>query len=352
MMTFKFSLHRLLHIGLPNMVLVGLLALSLSALANDEPSPAIPEGAVKINLVNPDRTGGFMMGDLLNRTVTIEVKKPYKLVETTLPIVGYEHRYKGQVSGIELRKISHSHQETSNGITYTINLTYQIFTTAPVVKPAILPGETIKFQGPKTAEAKDGLVQYSIPPFYFRISPMAVFGAVKVEQDMSPFHPPFLLQPYPEKQKLVACLVVLGLSLLGLLYILGSRAWLPFMGRPFAQAGRQLRRLPKKNSEANIKLAISCLHHAINETAKYSVFSDNAAAFFDEAPSFKALENELNQFFALSNQVFFDAQHHAIDANEAMQWLRKFCKQCRDCERGLKPSKLKSSRLESSKGKA
>lgn len=340
MMTFKLSLHRLLSTSLTGLI-AWLITSSSQAFANDEPSPAIPENVVKLSLVNPDRSGGFMMGDLLSRTVTIEVKKPYKLVKTTLPIVGYEHRYKGQVSGIELRKINHTQKENRDSIIYTIDLSYQVFTTAPVVKPAILPGETIKFQGPATAEAKDGLVQYTIPPFYFRISPMAVFGAVKVEQDISPLHPPFLLQPYPEKQKLVACLAVLGLSLLGLLYILGSRAWLPLMGRPFAQAGRQLRRLSKKNNEANLKLAISCVHHALNETAKYSVFSDNAATFLDKAPSFRAIESELKQFFVLSNQVFFEEQN-APQSAQAMQWLRKFCKQCRDCERGLKPSKSKA----------
>ena len=343
MMTFKFSLRSFIELSL-----AWLLAMSFTAWANDNPSPIIPEGAVKLTLVNPDRNAGFMMGDLLSRHVTLEVRKPYKLVETTLPIVGYEHRYKGQVSGIELRKITHSHKENRNRITYTLDLTYQVFTTAPVVKPAILPTETIKFQGPVKKDAKgkvidDGLVQFSIPAFYFRISPMVVFGAVKVEQDLSPFKKPFLLQPYPEKQKLVAYLVVLGLSLLGMLYILGSRAWLPFMGRPFAQAGRQLRRLAKKQTDANLKLAIGCVHHAINETAKYSIFRDNTAALFEKAPGFKTIEIELNQFFVLSNQVFFEGQ--ATDPASSIQWLRTFCKQCRDCERGLKPAK-------SSKGKA
>lgn len=343
MMISHYLLNRLLKISL-----IWLVAFSFSAMANDAPSPPIPESAVKLTLVNPERSVGYLMGDLLERKVTLQVKKPYKLVETTLPIVGYERRYKGQVSGIELRKISQSHQESRDNITYTINLTYQIFTTAPVVKPAILPTETIKFQGPVKKDAKgkvidDGLVQFSIPPFYFRISPMAVFGAVKVEQDLSPFKKPFLLQPYPEKQKLVAYLIVLGLSLIGLLYILGSRAWLPLMGKPFAQAGRQLRRLSKKQTASNLKLAIGCVHHAINETAGYSVFSDNTKALFEKAPKFKTLESELNQFFTLSNQVFFEDQD--ADSALSMDWLKAFCKQCRDCERGLKPAKL-------SKGKA
>lgn len=330
------KLIKTIHISLLSL----LLSISLIATANDAPSPEIPDGIIKLNKVNPDRNVGFLMGDILNRTITLEVKKPYKLIETTLPIVGYEHRYKGQVSGIELKKISHSKKENRDSTTYVIQLAYQVFATAPVVKPAILPAEIIKFQGPATPEAKDGLVQYEIPPFYFRISPMAVFGAVKIEEDMSPLRQPILLQPYPEKQKLVACLIVLGFSLLGLLYILGSRAWLPFMGRPFAQASRQLRKLSPKNPE-HLKLALSSLHKAINTTAKYTVFSDNVDGFLAHAPSFKTIEAELGQFFALSHQVFFDTQSAAIHDKNTLAWLKKFCKQCRDCERGLKPAKQK-----------
>lgn len=323
-----------------SLVLALLLNVSFTALANDEPSAEIPEGIVKLSKVDPDRNVGFLMGDILNRTITLEVKKPYKLIETTLPIVGYEHRYKGQVSGIELRIINHTKKENRDSTSYIINLGYQIFTTSPVVKPAILPAEIVKFQGPITADAKDGLVQYKIPPFYFRISPMAVFGAVKIEEDMSPLRQPILLQPYPEKQKLVACLIVLGFSLLGLLYILGSRAWLPLMGKPFAKASRQLRKLSAKNPE-DLKLALSSIHKALNTTAKYSVFTDNVGAFLAHAPSFKAIETEIGVFFELSHKVFFDTQTSASHDAELLVWVKKFCKQCRDCERGLKPAKLK-----------
>ena len=332
------TLIKLVNHSLLSLVLIA--STSLTAFANDDPSPEIPAGVVKLSKVEPERNVGFLMGDILNRTITLEVKKPYKLVETSLPIVGYEHRYQGQVSGIELRKISHSKQDHHDSTTYVIELAYQVFTTAPVVKPALLPAETIKLQGPATTEAKDGLVQYKIPPFYFRISPMAVFGAVKIEEDMSPLRAPILLQAYPEKQRLVTCLILLGFSLLALLYILGSRAWLPLMGKPFAQASRQLRKLSAKNPD-DLKTALTCLHKAINRTAQYSVFSDNVADFLAHAPSFKAIEGELNQFFELSHRVFFDTQNiNPNDAN-ALVWVKKFCIQCRTCERGLKPARQK-----------
>lgn len=308
--------------------------------ANDEPSPEIPEGVVKLNKVNPDRNVGYLMGDILDRTITLDVKKPYKLIETTLPIVGYEHRYQGQVTGIELRKISHSKKENNTSTIYTIKLSYQVFATSPTVKPALLPAEIVKFQGPSTEDAKDGLVQYRIPGFYFRSSPMAVFGAVKIEDDMSPLRQPFLLQAYPEKQKLVACLSVLGLSLLGLLYILGSRAWLPLMGKPFSKAVRQLSKLSPKDTDA-LKSALSLLHQAFNTSAQYSVFSDNIAEFVTQNPSFKIIDAEIRQFFILSHQVFFETKNTANHEATSLTWVKKFGKQCRDCERGLKPAKQK-----------
>jgi mxaA protein len=138
----------------------------------------------------------------------------------------------------------------------------------------------------------------------------------------------------------VACLILLGLSLLGLIYILGSRAWLPLMGRPFAQASKKLRKLSAKDPE-HLKTALSIVHKAINTTANYSVFSDNIDAFLTHLPSFKVVETELGQFFALSHQVFFDAQSSVSQDAKSLFWLKNFCKQCRDCERGLKPAKQK-----------
>ena len=88
MMISNTLLNRLLKLSLIWLSAFSLVA-SLTTMANDEPSPPISESAVKFTIVNPERNAGYLMGDFLDRTVTLEVKKPYKLVETTLPIVGY-----------------------------------------------------------------------------------------------------------------------------------------------------------------------------------------------------------------------------------------------------------------------
>lgn len=318
-------------------IILSFCSISLT-FANDEPSPEIPANKIRLFLTDPERDVGYTVGDILTRKIRLEVQKPYRLIPTTLPIVGYERRYKNQVTGIEVRKISHTEASTRNANTYTINIEYQVFTTGPTAKPAALPAEVIKFQGAK----KDDIVQYTIPSFRFRVSPLAVFGAVKIEYDMSTFNPPFLLQTYPEKQKLFACLISLGLSLIGLLYILGSRAWMPLMGKPFANAARSIKRL--KTNEDGLRQAISRIHQALNTTAKTSVFNDSIHLFCTENPKFKPLENELKRFFEMSHSVFFDTQHQSSNYEKNMIWLRTFCRQCRDCERGLVPS-LKSTEI-------
>ncbi len=79
--------------------------------------PEVDSQYVDVSVEDPTRDAGYVIGDILHRKVTLSIKKPYQLIKESLPIVGYEHRYKGQVSGIELAKIDVEKLETSNGET-------------------------------------------------------------------------------------------------------------------------------------------------------------------------------------------------------------------------------------------
>jgi mxaA protein len=308
-------------------------------LANDEPAPTMPENAVNMMTITPERDVAYTVGDIVERTIILNVKKPYKLIPTSLPIVGYERRYKGQVTGIELRKIEHSEVDNTDSTTYTIKLAHQVFTNNTVAKFVFLPAETLRF----TSDKKGEIVQYRIPEWMFRVSPIAVYGSVELKDDMSPLRKPFLLDATADKKRLNIALVALGLSLLGLLYILGKRAWLPLMGRPFARTYRQLGKL--NNTPEGIQLAISKMHEALNNTAGFSVFSNNLDTFTANQPSFKPVQAEIEQFFGLSRRVFFDTQTSNEISDDPIIWLKQFCKQCRDCERGLRPeTRLKAAK--------
>lgn len=300
---------------------------------DSQPFPDVKDGVVTMQIEEPSHKAGYTVGDILTRHMIISIKKPYKLIPESLPIVGYEKKYKGQPLGIDLSDLKHSEKDDSDKVIHNLSLSYQVFTNSVVAKPGALPTEYIRLIN--TESKGKEVVKFRIPSYEFVISPLSIFGQVKVEDDMSGFQGPMLLDASAERKHLKILLTILALSLLSLLYILGKHAWLPRMGGPFADAYRQIRKLP--NDQASIQTAVSKVHKSLNASAGNSLFSDNLDAFLEKKPAFKAIKNEINQFFGLSRQVFFEpsAKHEA--GNEPMQWLAQFCRRCRDCERGLIP---------------
>ena len=280
---------------------------------------------ISLQVFNPERDVAYTIGELVPRTVVLEAKKPLTLLNTSLPIPGYERRWRGQVTGIELRTITHSQSLGTDSTTYILNLSYQIFTTGVTAKAAFLPAETIKFTDGKN------IITYRIPEWGFRVSPIALFGSVKLEDDMSKYRGPLLLNPAPQKHHLKILLGIFGISLLGLLYILGINTWLPRMGGPFARAYRDLRKLP--DTPQGLQQAVERLHKALNLTAGTSVFS--ADNFITSKPAFAGLKGDIDQFFSLSRSVFFEPGA-ASGLQQPQQWLKRFCVSCRNYERGMK----------------
>lgn len=296
--------------------------------------PDIPEKAVKLSIVEPSRDLGYTVGDVLKRVITVQVNKPYSIVKTSLPIVGYERRYKGKIIGIDVSAIKLTESEQSDTHTYTIDVDYQVLTNNVVAKPAALPAEVLHF---KTVDAKgkSSVVQYRIPSWNFRVSPLAVFGSVKVEQDMSGLRGPLLLETSQHILKRNIAIGVLGFAILGLLYILGNLAWLPRMGAPFSKALRDMRKYP--NTATGIQQAVSRLHLAINATANQTIFNNSIEDLISKKPAFSAVKEDLSTFFEISRHAFFESTPNPNHQANNIAWLKAFARRCRDCERGLSP---------------
>ena len=303
--------------------------------------PDVPEGFVSIKTIDPLRRVGYTVGDVIEREVILTIKAPYALIETSLPITGYEKRYKGQVIGIELKNVSHTKKIDDDKTTFNIKLGYQVFTNNVVAKNAALGPEYLNLIN--TKNSKD-LVKFRIPSLDIAISPIAIFGQVKIENNMSDFRGPLLLSDLKEKQWLKFSATFLAASLLGLLYILGMRAWLPRMGGAFAKAYRHTRKLP--NTPESLKAAVSNAHQALNTTAAMSVFGTNLNEFLLKKPNFLSIKTEIEQFFSLSRQVYFEhsAAHNA--GTDPLHWVKGFIRRCRDCERGLTPETAPMNRAE------
>ncbi len=282
--------------------------------------------AVSLKTVEPPRDVGYTVGDILSRTVIIEVKHPYELLPTSLPIAGNQKKRQNRDQGIEVREVTVEKSAGVNTTTYTLHLSYQVFTNKIVARPAALPPEFIKFGG------KGENFEVRVPSWNFRISPLAVYGSVVIEKDMSTFRGPLLLDRSKHEDIRNALLGVLAISVLGLIYILGTSNWLPRMGRPFAQTCRDLRKLG--NDDEGIRAAVSRVHQAFNATAGHGVFE--ATSFLLRKPGFEPVAGDIERFFKLSRTVFFEpGAPHGIEG-DVMTWLRQFTRRCRDCERGLK----------------
>lgn len=296
----------------------------------------IKDGVVTMQMQDPARNVGYVVGDVLTRHLIVTIKKPYQLIAESLPIVGYQKRYRGQVLGIDLSEIKHTTKDDGDQVIHDLNLSYQIFTNKTVVKRGALPTEYLHIIN-VDSKGKE-VVKFRIPSFEFAISPIAVFGQIKIEEDISGFRGPLLLDNSLEKTRLKTLLTIGVLSLLGLLYMLGKHTWLPRMGGPFAKTYRLIRK--QDNTPQGLQNAVASMHASLNTTAGSSLFSGNLDAFFAKKPAFKAIKTEFEQFFGLSRQVFFEPNAPHNVGNEPIQWLAQFCRRCRDCERGLVPDKL------------
>jgi mxaA protein len=323
-------------------LILSICAISAHAL-DSQLLPDIKTGVVSMKIQEPERAVGYTVGDVLTRHITLSIKKPYKLIDESLPIIGYEKRYRGQVLGIDLSDIKHTSKDSGDKVIHDLTLSYQVFTNKTVVKPGALPAEYLHIINVES-KGKE-VVKFRIPSFEFTISPIAVFGQIKIEDDMSKYRGPLLLDNAPEKQLLKVLLTILALSLLGLLYMLGKHAWLPRMGGPFARSYREIRKLsntPQGNMPEAMRQAVASIHQSLNATAGSSLFSDNLDQFLAKKPAFNAIKSEMQQFFGLSNQVFFEPNSKHGVASDPIKWLAQFCRSCRDCERGLIPDALTS----------
>ena len=282
---------------------------------------------VDISILDPNQKVGYTVGDYINREITLTVKEPFKLIEESLPIVGYEKRYRGQLLGISLKAINIS-KKTKDGLTtYVIKLKYQIFTNNVVAKPASITADYYRFINPNEPKK---IQKFRVPAFTFAISPIAIFGDVKIENDMSPYRGPFLKDKIPDENKIKFSLFALIIILLSFIYIYGRYTWLP--NRTFSMVYRRFKK--QKPSAANTKKIITALHAGFDNLIEQSLFEDNIALLIKKNGSFKHIEKELHTFFKISRALFFQ-KHIKLDQDELNKWLVNFALHCRMCERKL-----------------
>lgn len=293
-------------------ILIAFLLILLSL-----PSSAA-EKLYDIRVHNPERNIAYVVGDIIKRTVELEVKHPSELIASSLPAEGMERR------GIELREVSIKQRKLSVATHYSIAFSYQVFSRAKLAKKFELPSETIQI----TKAGKPIVI--TVPAWEFTVSPLANDGETYIENDMSPYRAPLLLDAFMLKPALTVFIVMMVVAIGGLTYLHGDDAWFPGMGGPFAASYRKISSLPE--GDDSLLVAASSIHEALNTTLGENVFIQNLDQLFQHKPAFKSLEQEITSFFTISNYLLYDLKvnHQALIR---LSDLQEFCKNCRDCER-------------------
>lgn len=301
----------ILRFTLPSLLVISSLLVPIQGVAN--------EAGVKVrNLINPTHSNAIQIGDVLERTIEVEVSADYLLPKTSLPIKG-ESR-----NGIELRDIAVQTTKSRKSVIYKISLSYQVFATA--AKPVVmhLPEEHFLLTGGANALSID------MPAWRFWYSPLVAEGLGNAKAHMQPQAKPSPLSLEPYYIGLWTSLGLLAIGLLGLLYINADKAWLPWMNGAFAQAHRQIKRLG--NGQASYRNALMHMHHAFNKLYGENLFAHELDKFFAAHPKFIKMQAEIVQFFAQSNAALFGQY---VSGGNELQHLKVLSKRFRDCERGV-----------------
>ncbi|MGA0730406.1 MAG: hypothetical protein ACO3N8_05360, partial [Methylophilaceae bacterium] len=84
-----------------------LVLISQIAFSYEDPNkyPDLDEKFYSLSIQEPSQKVGYFVGDIIQRQIKLSIQEPYKLIEESLPIAGYEKRYRGQLLGITLREV-------------------------------------------------------------------------------------------------------------------------------------------------------------------------------------------------------------------------------------------------------
>ena len=290
--------------------LIVCLCLWASAVAQAAP-------ATLVSLHNPRASTGIEIGDVLQRSLVIESEAPYELPGSALPIKG------ARIDGVELVDIAVKDDKRGNGHHYEITLTYQVFQGG--AKPLVmrLPQTTLALTGGSEA------ANITVPAWHFWYSPLVVGDIHTARSNLQPQIKPALLPQDVSSLRLGIAIAVLVIGLIGLLYINAERRWLPWMGGPFAQAYRQLRKSSLKTQGQGQALGI--LHQAFNRVHGQTLFRPQLPEFLVAHPQYQSLAGEIDAFFQRSESLLFTRQDTDVPA--LIKELQVLSRRLRDAER-------------------
>ncbi|MBC7945596.1 MAG: hypothetical protein H7X91_10130 [Burkholderiales bacterium] len=270
------------------------------------------------------RPFGYVIGDLVERSITMVVAEPARLQADAIPKVG---RYD---AWLELRKVDLVSHEDSQSTRYRLTLTYQIMNVVPEVQSIELPPLKLSFDGAQSFTREITSWPITVAP----LTPEFVLARAGLEA-LRPDRAPSLMDTSAHRLRLWLYAALFFIVLSTYAYSRLGAAWL--VRKPFARACREISKLESSRSRDAYRAALRAMHRAFDETNGATLFSERVAVFLDKHSRFAALRVEIEQFFALSRDEFFggsEASHASPRKPDAASkvFLQSFCRAMRERE--------------------
>ncbi len=277
--------------------------------------PAAPEPRIELAAT---RDYGYVMGDLIEHTLTVRVPESFALETGFLPRPGALDEW------LDVRSADWTSERGNGDARYRIRLVYQVFKGVRGPEKARVPALPLRFTGPSTLEANAPEWEFTLMPL---ISPQLPDEAVAIRDALSP--EPIATAPHWHR---VWIYLAGSLALAG--WLISQRLGWSRRARPFARAYRELKKLLHGPvSPETYRSAVKLLHRALDETAGGTLFAGQVERFCESRPAFTEIREELVGFFTLSQRLFFTAPEAPAPADYPIARLESLCRRCAAMER-------------------
>lgn len=249
---------------------------------------ALAERAIySVRAIEP-RQFGYHLGDYFTRQLQINVAPDIELIPAGLPETGKLAPW------LRLSSSGLSQSTSGNHKRYQIALVYQIIGINESEWRIEVPGYTLELQG------RGEQYPVVVRPLTIDIASLVP----KQETILAPLAPIELKSAVYPGRMWIACLTLAVLTTGYIIY----RRYRRFRSREkqnhFNHAHHQLRQL-SKSALPDSEQARRLLHEAFNKLWGRTLFESNIDQFLADWPRFRALDQEIREFFLESTETFF-----------------------------------------------
>ncbi|HET7633760.1 MAG TPA: hypothetical protein VFK51_03425 [Burkholderiales bacterium] len=280
----------------------------------------VAQAAVITPQVTDPRAFGHAIGDTLTRRIDFDLQRPAALDRDSLPKSGRKDAWTA------LNDVTVSRRPGWSVTHYEVRLTYQLINAPRDVRTLSLPALTLRTAGATPRELP-------VAQWFFTAAPLTP-PTILARGDLDELRPDIKPPPLPTAAPKTRLAAYGAAAAAVILYLLIMRFGIPFTRRrhgPFARACRDIARTAHNTDDGHaFRSALTALHRAFNEAAGHSVFAGELDEFFAAHPRFAPLRADVERFFALSQQEFFDGG--SIEVRNPRIVL-DLARRCRDRER-------------------